>query len=64
MASVGDPEITRAKPLGYDTASVMHDLGYNDNEIQDFADKKYIRCFKGEMPESLDEISYGPDHQA
>lgn len=64
MASVGDPEITRAKPLGYDTASVMHDLGYNDSEIQDFADKKYIRCFKGETPESLDEISYGPDHQA
>ena len=64
MASVGDPEITRAKPLGYDTASVLHDLGYNDSEIQVFADKKYIRCFDGETPESLDEISYGPDHQA
>ena len=63
MASVGDPEITRAKPIGYDTTSVLEELGYSKATIAEFEEKNYIHCFSGETPASLDEVSYGPDHR-
>ena len=60
LQSVGDPVITRAKPIGYDTASVMRDLGYTDDDVTRFKEAGWIRCFDGEAPESLDLPSYGP----
>jgi hypothetical protein len=60
MASVGDPVITRAKPVGYDTAAVMRDLGYSDQDVSRFIEAGYVRCFEGEAPESLELPSYGP----
>ncbi len=63
MASVGDPEITRAKPLGYDTASVLEELGYSADDIHAFEEKNYVHCFDGDAPVSLDEVSFGPDHR-
>ena len=63
MASIGDPEITRAKPLGYDTVSVLEELGYSTAAITELEASNQIHCFKGEVPASLDEISFGPDSQ-
>ena len=60
MASVGDPVITRAKPVGYDTAAVMRELGYTDEDVARFVDAGWVRCFDGEAPESLEVPSYGP----
>ena len=63
MASIGDPEITRAKPLGYDTVSVLEELGYSTAAITELEASNQIHCFKGEVPASLDKISFGPDSQ-
>ena len=63
MASIGDPEITRAKPLGYDTVSVLEELGYSNAAIAELEESNQIHCFKGEAPASLDEVSFGPDSQ-
>lgn len=61
MESVGDPVITRAKPVGYDTAEVMRELGYDEDDVAKFAESGWVRCFDGEAPESLDLPSYGPE---
>ena len=60
MKSVGDPVITRAKPVGYDTAAVMREFGYSDEDIARFTEAGYVRCFDGAAPASLDDPSYGP----
>ena len=60
MPSVGDPGITRAKPVGYDTAAVMREFGYTDEDVARFVEAGWVRCFDGEAPESLEAPSYGP----
>ena len=57
FASQGDPEITRAKPLGYDTAEVMREIGYSDADVADFVAEGAVKCFDGEAPAHLDEVS-------
>lgn len=59
MKSVGDPVLRRAKPLGYDTADVMRELGYSEEDINRFIEDKAVRVYDGDVPESLDDLSYG-----
>ena len=60
LKSVGDPVITRAKPVGYDTAAVMEELGYSSEDVERFVEMNWVRCFDGEAPESIEEPSFGP----
>lgn len=60
MKSVGDPVIRRAKPIGYDTARVMKDFGYSDEQIEAMKASGAVKCFDGELPECVEKLSYGP----
>lgn len=60
LKSVGDPVITRAKPVGYDTAAVMEELGYGREDVERFVEMNWVRCFDGEAPASIEEPSVGP----
>ena len=60
LASQGDPEITRAKPIGYDTKEVLKEMGYSDEQIKDLIDGGKVRVFEGEAPESIEMVSLGP----
>ena len=55
--SQGDPEITRAKPIGYDTRKVMKEFGYTDEQIDEAVAKGAVQCFSGEAPADLEEVS-------
>ena len=34
LDSMGDPVLHKSRPIGYDTAEVMHEYGYSDEDIQ------------------------------
>ena len=64
MESQGDPVLRRSKPIGYDTARVLiDDFGYSQADVEEFVGEKAVRCYKGpQLPASVFELSYGPDH--
>ncbi|MGN0046472.1 MAG: CaiB/BaiF CoA transferase family protein [Eggerthellaceae bacterium] len=64
MKSVGDPVLRRAKPIGYDTERIMKEFGYTDEDVQHFKEIGAVRCFEGELPDCVEEDSYGPGWEA
>lgn len=60
MKSQGDPVISRAKPVGYDTRAVMEDLGYSEAEVDVLVEAGNVRCYDEEAPAKLDDLSFGP----
>lgn len=60
MKSQGDPVISRAKPVGYDTRAVMEDLGYSEAEVDALVEAGNVRCYDEEAPAKLDDLSFGP----
>ncbi len=64
MKSVGDPEMHRSRPIGYDTRRIMQEYGYSNDEIDRLNAACSIRCYDGRpLPESVLAPSYGPDSQ-
>ena len=60
LDSMGDPVLRKSRPVGYDTAEVMHQYGYSDDEIEKL-DGDAVTCYHGpELPESVFEPSFGP----
>ena len=60
LDSMGDPVLHKSRPVGYDTAEVMHQYGYSDDEIEKL-DGDAVTCYHGpELPESVLEPSFGP----
>lgn len=57
MASEGNPTITRAKPVGYDTREVLESIGLSGEEIDQLIAEKKVRVFEGEAPDSLEAVS-------
>lgn len=55
MKSQGDPVISRAKPVGYDTRAVMEDLGYSEAEVDALVEAGNVRCYDEEAPAKLDD---------
>lgn len=64
MRSLGDPVISRAKPVGYDTFDVMRDVGYSAEEIGSMVEKGDVRCYDGIAPKHLDDLSFGSDRSS
>ena len=62
LKSVGDPVLKRSRPVGYETRDVMHEFGYSDAEIDEAVANGAVKCYEGpELPQSVFELSYGPD---
>ena len=60
LDSMGDPVLHKSRPIGYDTAKVMHEFGYSDEDIQRM-DGEAVTCYHGpDLPDSVFEPSYGP----
>lgn len=60
LDSVGDPMLRRARPVGFDTARIMEEFGYSDEEIKRM-DGSAVKCYDGpEVLASVLEPSYGP----
>ena len=60
--SVGDPVLHRSRPIGYDTARIMKEYGYTDDDVKRMTEEGAVKCYDGpELPESVFEPSYGPD---
>lgn len=60
LGSLGDPVLYKSKPIGYDTARIMKEFGYTDDEIQAL-DSTAVKCYNGpDLPESVFKPSYGP----
>ncbi len=60
LDSMGDPVLHKSRPIGYDTAEVMHEYGYSDEDIQRM-DGESVTCYHGpDLPDSVFEPSYGP----
>lgn len=60
--SVGDPVLHRSRPIGYDTARIMKEYGYTDDDVKRMTEEGAVKCYNGpELPESVFEPSYGPD---
>ncbi|MGI6590781.1 MAG: CaiB/BaiF CoA transferase family protein [Eggerthellaceae bacterium] len=63
MESVGDPVLYRSRPIGYDTAEVMREYGYTDDQIEAMAASGAVGIYDGpELPDSVFAPSFGPDH--
>jgi crotonobetainyl-CoA:carnitine CoA-transferase CaiB-like acyl-CoA transferase len=61
LASVGDPEVRRSLPIGYDTRAVMAEFGYGDQEIDALEAAGAVKCYAGPpVPESVLTPSQGP----
>ncbi len=50
LQSVGDPDMYRARPIGYDTRAVMSRFGYSDWEIDELGRQGAVLCYSGEEP--------------
>lgn len=62
LGSVGDPTLYRSKPIGYDTAAVMREYGYTDEQIAAMKESGAVGCYDGPaLPDSVFAPSYGPD---
>jgi len=62
FGSVGDPVLYRSRPIGYDTAEVMKEYGYTDEQVKAMAESGAVGVYDGEpVPDSVFEPSYGPD---
>lgn len=60
LASMGDPVLYRSRPVGYDTAEVLAELGYSPDETAAMQADGSVLCYEGEpMPDSVLEPSYG-----
>ena len=60
LGSVGDPVLRRSRPCGYDTARIMSEYGYTEEEIAKLNGTS-VKVYDGpEMPASVMEPSYGP----
>ena len=60
LDSVGDPILRKSRPIGYDTAAVMTEYGYSNEEIREL-DGEAVTCYHGpSLPDSVFEPSYGP----
>ena len=60
LDSIGDPVLRKSRPIGYDTAAVMTEYGYSDEEIREL-DGEAVTCYHGpSLPDSVFEPSYGP----
>lgn len=60
FGSLGDPVLYKSRPIGYDTARIMKEFGYTDDEIQAL-DSTAVKCYNGpDLPESVFKPSYGP----
>ncbi len=63
FASLGDPVLHKSRPIGFDTARVMREYGYSDEEI-DRLNGIAISCYDGpELPDSVFKPSFGPNSQ-
>lgn len=61
LNSVGDPVLYRSRPIGYDTAAVMREYGYSDEQIAQLAAEGAVKVYDGpELPETVLKPSYGP----
>ena len=60
MESLGDPAITRSRPIGYDTRRVMKAFGYSDSDVDGLVEGGAVKCYEGpELSDSVLEPSYG-----
>lgn len=60
LGSLGDPVLHRSKPVGYDTAEVLGELGYTPEQIAQLSASKAVKCYEGEpLPDSVLNPSYG-----
>lgn len=58
--SMGDPVLRRSRPVGYDTARIMREYGYSDEEVTQL-NGEAVKCYDGPaMPESVLQPSFGP----
>jgi crotonobetainyl-CoA:carnitine CoA-transferase CaiB-like acyl-CoA transferase len=65
LKSVGDPEMRRSRPIGYDTRRIMLEHGYSSDEINRLYAAGSIRCYDGKpLPESVLAPIFGPDMPA
>jgi crotonobetainyl-CoA:carnitine CoA-transferase CaiB-like acyl-CoA transferase len=61
IASVGDPELHRSRPIGYDTREVMREYGYSQAEIDAMTSTGAALCYSGKpAPESVLTPTQGP----
>ena len=58
--SMGDPVLRRSRPVGDDTARIMREYGYSDEEVTQL-NGEAVKCYDGPaMPESVLQPSFGP----
>ncbi len=58
--SMGDPVLYKSRPIGYDTARIMREYGYADEDIARL-DGSAVVCYDGpDLPESALKPSFGP----
>jgi crotonobetainyl-CoA:carnitine CoA-transferase CaiB-like acyl-CoA transferase len=61
LGSVGDPELHRSLPIGYDTRAVMREYGYTDDDIAALSAEGAVLCYSGRpAPASVLTPSHGP----
>lgn len=52
--SAGDPPVILSKPIGYHTAEIMKNLGYDDEKIASMEESGGIKCWHGkEIPDII-----------
>ncbi|MDO5043054.1 MAG: CoA transferase, partial [Slackia sp.] len=52
--SAGDPPVILSKPIGYHTAEIMKNLGYDDEKIAAMEESGGIKCWHGkELPDTI-----------
>lgn len=60
LKSIGDPDLKRSLPIGYETRSIAKEHGLSDEEIDTLVSKGAILEYRGDpVPESVFEISKG-----
>jgi crotonobetainyl-CoA:carnitine CoA-transferase CaiB-like acyl-CoA transferase len=65
LASVGDPVIYRSRPIGYDTARVMAEHGYSEQDVRKLSEQGAVKCYDGPpLPQSVVTPSRGPGWDA
>lgn len=58
--SMGDPVLRRSRPVGYDTARIMKEYGYSNEEVARL-NGEAVKCYDGPaMPKSVLQPSFGP----
>jgi len=61
LGSIGDPELHRSRPIGYDTREVMREYGYSDADVDALSAAGAVLCYSGpSAPESVLTPSHGP----